>query len=581
MEELKGIPVSPGIAIGRALVLHSDESFNAPARAITEDQISGEIARFEDALTRTRAEVLGIRKKIASQIGRENSDIFNAHLMILEDRTLIEDVIGFIKEDRVNCENAFATVIQRYFKAFAQINDDYLRERISDIRDIGRRLLKNLYGEHGDSEKFHEQGIVIAHDLSPSDTASLDKEKIMGFVTEIGGPTSHTAILGRSLEIPAVVGMDHVTMKVKHGDRIIVDGTRGLLIVNPEDSTVAEYEQRLEKFSQSVSDLDKIRDLPAETQDGHKVLLSANIEFPEEIPSVLSHGAGGIGLYRTEYLYMSRADLPNEDDQFKAYREVAEKMGEHPVIIRTLDLGGDKFVSSLDVPHEMNPFLGWRAIRFCLTRVDIFKSQLRAILRASAFGNLKIMYPMITNFQELKKANEILEECREDLRKENIAFDEKMEVGAMIEIPSAALISSALAEEVDFFSIGTNDLIQYALAVDRVNEKIAYLYEPTHPAILKLIRQVVESGHGRQRVVGTCGEMSGDPAIAILLVGLEIDEISTSPSVLPKVKKAIRSIKFEDAKRMAKKALEFQTGEEVKEFMHEELRNMCGEIFED
>lgn len=581
MEILKGIPVSPGVITGPAFVLHSEVSFNIPAVEIQNEDVWKEIARFEDALTRTRAEVLGIRKKISNQIGRENSDIFNAHLMILEDRTLIEDVIAIIKDKHAQAEHAFGAVIQRYFAAFAQIDDDYLKERIADIRDIGKRILHNLYGQQNDFQKLDKKGIIIAHDLSPSDTAMMDKEKVMAFVTEIGGPTSHTAILGRSMEIPAIVGMDQVTNRVKTGDTIIIDGTRGILIVNPDAQTIEEYQQKSKRFSELTTELDKLRDLPAETKDGKKMILAANIEFHDEIPSVVSHGANGIGLYRTEYLYMNRTDLPDEEEQFRAYNQVAQKMAPQPVIVRTLDLGGDKFLSSLDVPREMNPFLGWRAIRFCLTRIDVFKSQLRAILRASVHKNLKVMYPMISNVDELRKANAILEECRQELKKEGVAYDSDMEVGAMIEIPSAAIISDILAREVNFFSIGTNDLIQYALAVDRVNEKIAYLYEPTHPAILHLIKQVVDAGHRHNRWVGSCGEMSGDPAIAILLLGLDIDEISTSPVVLPKVKRAIRSIRYEDAKQLAKEALQFHTGAEVREFLNAEIKRLCKDLIED
>lgn len=581
MEQMKGIPVSPGVAAGTAFVMHSDMSFNISPVSIAVEEIWKEIARFEDALTRTRAEVLGIRKKISTQIGRESSDIFNAHLMILEDRTLIEDVIAIIKEKKVNAEHAFASVIQRYFAAFAQIDDNYLKERIADIRDIGRRILHNLYGEETNFQKIDKKGIIIAHDLSPSDTAMMDKEKVMAFVTEIGGPTSHTAILGRSMEIPAVVGMDQVSTRVKTGDMVIVDGTRGILIINPDAATIEEYQKKSLRFSEITTELDKLRDLPAETLDGKRITLAANIEFHDEMPSVVSHGAEGIGLYRTEYLYMNRTDLPTEEEQFKAYNHVAEKMAPSPVIIRTLDLGGDKFISSMDVPREMNPFLGWRAIRFCLTRVDVFKAQLRAVLRASVHKNIKIMYPMISNLDELKKANAILEECRQELKKEGIAFDPNMEIGAMIEIPSAAIISDILAREVDFFSIGTNDLIQYSLAVDRVNEKIAYLYEPTHPAILHLIKMVVDAGHRHNRWIGSCGEMSGDPAIAILLLGLGIDEISTSPVVLPKVKKAIRSIRYSDARLIAQEALQFHSGTEVREFLDAEIERLCKGLFDE
>lgn len=581
MKKLRGIGVSPGVVIGKVHVLHSDDSFTVPHQTVPAEEVPKEIARFEDALTRTRAEILGIRKKLSTQIGREHSEIFNAHLLILEDRTLIEDVIALLKDQKVTTEYAFSQVIRRYFQAFSEIDDEYLRERVSDIRDVARRVLQNLYGEEkGALENLKEKVILVAHDLSPSDTAMLDKNKILAFVTEIGGPTSHTAILGRSMEIPAIVGVAGATGSVKAGDRVIVDGTHGILVVQPDEESIEEFTQEEKRFSAFITELDKLKHLPAETLDGRKVTLASNIEFHDEIPSVISHGSDGIGLYRTEYFYMNRIDLPTEEEQFRAYKQVAEKMNPSFVIIRTLDLGGDKFVSALDVPHEMNPFLGWRAIRFCLTRVDVFKVQLRAILRASAFGNLKIMYPMISNVQELRKANEILEECRQELIREGIAFDPKMEVGAMIEIPSAALTSDILAPEVDFFSIGTNDLIQYCLAVDRVNEKIAYLYEPTHPAILRLIRQTVENGHKQGKWVGICGEMSADPAIVILLVGLEIDEISTSPVVLPKVKKTIRSLSFSDAKKMTEEAMKFATGEQVREFITAKLREVDGELWD-
>lgn len=580
-EKIKGIPVSPGVAIGRALVLHSEDYFNVASRTVQAEEVSKEIARFEDALTQTRAEILGIRKKISNQIGRESSDIFNAHLMILEDRTLIEDVISIIKEKRVNCEFAFTQVIQRYFAAFAQIDDEYLKERIADIRDIGRRLLKNLLGEKKDHVELKESYVIIAHDLSPSDTATMDKNKLLAIVAEVGGPTSHMAILSRSMEIPAVVGTDQATSKVQTGDMVIVDGTHGTIIINPDAATIEDYKNRGLRITQQISLLDKLKDLPAQTKDGRRISLAANIEFHDEIPSVISHGGDGIGLYRTEYFYMNRSDLPSEEEQYRAYRQVAEKMSDRSVIVRTLDLGGDKFLSSLEVPHEMNPFLGWRAIRFCLTRVDIFKVQLRAILRASVHGNLKIMYPMISNVDELKRANQILAECKVELQKEKIEFDTKMEVGAMIEIPSAAITSDILAKEVDFFSIGTNDLIQYSLAVDRVNEKIAYLYEPTHPAILKLIKQVIDNGHREHKWVGCCGEMSGDPAISLLLLGLGIDELSVSPFLLPKVKKIIRSVTFDEAKQLAEEAIKFHTGLEIKQYLTHALRRVAPDLVEE
>ncbi len=580
MKKIKGIAVSPGVAIGRAHILRADE-YVVAERQIEDLDIGNEIARFEDALTKTRSQLLGIRKRLSGEMGREHSDIFNAHLLILEDRTLIEDVIKTVRERKVNIEVAFNEVIQRYFHAFSQIDDEYLRERISDIKDIGRRVLLNLLGEESRPlAEIKEKAVVIAHDLSPTDTATLDRTKVIGFATDIGGPTSHTAIMARSLEIPAVVGLEFASREVASGETVVIDGNRGFLIVAPDDVTVERYLSEEKRFIEFTHELDKLRDLPAVTSDGHKIILAANIEFPDEIPSVIAHGSEGIGLYRTEYFYMNRHDLPTEEEQFVAYCKVAEKLDRQPVIIRTLDLGGDKFLSSIDLPHEMNPFLGWRAIRFCLTRVDIFKTQLRAILRASAHGNLKVMYPMICNVRELRQANQILAEVKEDLRVDKVPFDEKIEVGAMIEIPSAALTSDLLAREVNFFSIGTNDLIQYALAVDRVNEKIAYLYEPTHPAILKLISQVIEAGHRANIWVGVCGEMSGDPALAILMLGLGIDELSMSPYMLPKVKKAIRAFSLQEAINLAQDAMRFETGAEIKKFCDDRLGEVIPELIE-
>ncbi len=582
METFNGIPVSPGVAIGKALVLRSEDFFDVAKVEIQTEDIPKEIVRFEESLTKTRSELFGIRKKIAQDLGHEHSDIFSAHLLILEDRTLIEDVFSKIKDEHTSAEYAFAVVIQRYFHAFTQINDEYLKERIADIKDVGRRILQNLRGEKKDSlVHLKEEVIVIAHDLSPSETATMDREHVIAFATDIGGPTSHTAIMARSMEIPAVVGFDRISKEVSNGDMLIIDGNRGIAIVNPDPVTIDRYTREEKRFVELVTELDKLKSLTAETLDGHRIYLTANIEFPDEIPSVLAHGAEGIGLYRSEYFYMNRSDLPSEQEQFEAYRHVAEQLAPKPVVIRTLDLGGDKFLSSLDIPHEMNPFMGWRAIRFCLTRTDVFKTQLRAILKASIFGNLKLMYPMVSNFTELQKANHILEEVRKELREEHISFDEKLEVGAMIEIPSAALTSDILAREVDFFSIGTNDLIQYSLAVDRVNEKIAYLYEPTHPAILKLIQMTINNAKKAKIWVSVCGEMGGDPAMALLLLGFGIDQLSMSSFALPKVKKTIRSVTFKQAQEIAMRALEFTTGEEIKQFSGAKLRAVTPELFED
>ncbi len=571
---LKGIPASPGIAIGKVFLLDSEE-LTVPKRKIKPTEISEEIARFETALMQTRAEIIKIQEKISKEMGKKHAEIFSAHLLVLEDRTLIEDVITKLKKDRIGVEYIFREVLKKYAKAFSKIEDEYLRERVVDIEDVGKRVLRNLIGKKRDTlQSLKEKVIVVAYDLSPSDTASMHKKAVLGFITDIGGRTSHTAIMAKSLEIPAVVGLEVATKQIKHQDTLIVDGNSGIVIVNPDKKTLFKYQQELEKLEASGKKLLRLKDLAAQTKDGRKIELSANIEFPKEITSVLAHGAKGIGLYRTEFLYLDRTDLPTEEEQFKAYKRVAEQVAPNSVIIRTMDLGGDKFMSQLDMPYEMNPFLGWRAIRFSLARPGIFRAQLRAILGASAYGKLKIMYPMISGIEELREANKILQQAKDDLKKKKIAFDKKIEVGAMIEIPSAALTCDLLAEEVDFFSIGTNDLIQYALAVDRVNEKIAYLYEPAHPAVLRLIKSIIDVGHQNNIWVGMCGEMAGEPHFALLLLGFGLDEFSTSPVAIPEIKKVIRSVNYKDAQKVSEKALGFSSGREVEEFAINELKKL-------
>ncbi len=581
MKTFQGIPVSPGVAMGKALVLHSEDFFTVSEAQIKREDVPREIVRFEEALTRARAELIGIRKNIAKEIGHEHSDIFSAHLLILEDRTFLEDVLSKIKDECQSAEFAFSQVIQRYFHAFQQIEDEYLKERLSDIKDVGRRIMQNLLGKEKDLlVGLPEKVIVVAHDLSPSETAGMDRDHVIAFATDIGGPTSHTAIMARSFEIPAVVGLESVSKEVLSGDELIIDGHRGVLIVNPDRQTIEQYTREEKKFIELIAELDKIKALPSETLDGKKIGLLANIEFPDEIPSVLSHGAEGIGLYRTEYFYLNRVDLPREEEQYEAYRTVVEKLSPSPVVVRTLDLGGDKFLSSLDFPQEMNPFMGWRAIRFCLAQVDVFKTQLRAILRASAHGNLMLMYPLISTVNEVRQANQILSQVKQEMKEKKIPFAPDIKVGVMIEIPSAAITSDILAKEVQFFSIGTNDLIQYSLAVDRVNAKVAYLYEPTHPAILRLIHQVVQNANKNSIPVSVCGEMAGDPAMAILLVGLGVSHLSMSPFALPTIKKAIRSIHFSQAREIAVRAMDFHTGEEIRAFVKSKVESINPDIFQ-
>jgi len=578
--EMKGVPASPGVAIGRAFLLDSEE-VSVPKHAISAAAIPQEITRFEEALARTRKEIEGIQAKISKELGLEHAEIFNAHLMFLEDRAFIQEVTGHLKEEHLCVEHVFSQVLRKYVQAFSKVEDEYMRERTSDLEDVGRRILRNLTGLKRPSlADLAQPAVVVAYDLSPSDTATMHRRHVIGFITDVGGRTSHTAIMAKSLEIPAVVGLEAATQRILPDDLLVVDGTSGKVIVNPDPSLLRHYEELKKKFETLDQALLKVKDLPAETPDGHRVHLAANIELPEEIPSVIAHGAQGIGLYRTEFFYMNRSDLPTEEEQFEAYRHVAKAIAPDSVIIRTIDLGGDKFMSELRMPREMNPFLGWRAIRFCLARPDIFKVQLRAILRASAFGKIRMMYPMISGLEELLAANRILEEMKEELRKEGKEFDAEMEVGAMIEVPSAALIIDLLAKHVKFFSIGTNDLIQYSLAVDRVNEKIAYLYEPAHPAVLRLIRQIIQVAHENNLWVSMCGEMAGEPALALILLGLGLDSFSTSAVNVPRIKQVIRSVPTFRAKEVVKEVFRLSTGKEVEAYANAKLCELIPELCE-
>ena len=575
---LTGIPAASGIAIGHAYMMDSEE-FVIPKRHINKEQVRGEIQRFQEGLINTRDELLEIKAKISKEMGAEEAEIFAAHLLVIEDPILINDVISTIKKELLGVECVFLEVMKKYIDVLSNTNDEYLRERVSDINDVGKRVLRNLLGTKKDSlANIEEQVIVIAYDLSPSDTAMMHKKNIMAFATDIGGKTSHTAIMAKSLEIPAVVGLENSTVRISNGDLLIVDGTHGKVIVNPLPETVDKYKVEQQKFYDFEKDLDTIKDLPSQTKDDVKIILAANIEMIEDIESVKTHKADGIGLYRTEYFYMNKQGVPTEEEHFQAYKSVAQKMGDDSVVIRTLDLGGDKFLSSLQVPHEMNPFMGWRAIRFCLARPDIFKTQLRAILRASAYGNLKLMYPMISGLGELKQANELLAEVKDELLKSSIPFNQKIEVGVMIEVPSAALTSDALADEVDFFSIGTNDLIQYALAVDRVNEKIAYLYEPAHPAVLRLVKNIIDSANKKGIWVSMCGEMAGDPLFTIPLLGFGLHHFSMSPVNILEIKKIIRSVKMSDAKKISEDILKLDVPEKIIEFSKEKLKEVVPDI---
>jgi phosphotransferase system enzyme I (PtsI) len=560
----RGIPVSAGVCRGKLLVL--DKPRHAiEKRELTEAEIPGELNRLQQALLKTREQLQEVQRQLTQSLGAGQASIFDAHLLVLEDPSVIDEVVRVIQQDKVNAEQAFHQVTDRYIGALAKVEDEFLRERATDMRDVSGRVMNNLLGVHEqvDLSKLTEPCIIIAHDLTPSKTAQMDRKFVLGFATDIGSRTSHTAIMARSLRIPAIVGLKTASETLTNGEYALLDGYNGNIVVNPTDQTLFEYGQLVRK---QVSLEEKLRDAlnqHAVTLDNHRIFISANIEQAGDIESVRNSGAEGVGLFRTEYLYINREQPPTEEEQYQAYRQVAAALKPNPVVIRTLDLGGDKLLSSLAIPQEMNPFLGWRAIRYCLQQEDVFHAQLRAILRASAEGNVKIMYPMISGLDELNQANAFVAQAKDQLRKEGIPFDEKIELGAMIETPSAAIIADALSKRVQFFSLGTNDLIQYTLAVDRMNEKIAHLYEPTHPAIVRLIKQTVMAAQKHNVWVSVCGEMAGDPTLTPLLIGLGVDELSAAPAVLPQLKYLIRRLKRSDTQELAAFALECESATEI------------------
>ena len=562
-QQLTGVAASPGVASAEVLVLEDEVEYEER----TVDDIAGEKKRLEEAIAKSKEQLAKIKAKVKREMGDEKAQIFAAHLKAVEDPELIKAVEKKIDEEKINAEAGVDQAIEEFAAKLEALDNEYMQERAGDFRDVGSRIIKNLLGLNTVSlAQLDKEVILVAKDLAPSDTAQIDKELVQGFATAVGSRTSHTAIMARSMEIPAVVGANEILDDIETGDQIIVDGLDGTVIVNPTEEELAEYQEKAEEYAQHKERLAELKELPAETTDGHQVELVANIGTPADIPGAQDNGAEGIGLYRSEFLYMDRDSLPTEEEQFEAYKEVAEKI-DGPIVIRTMDIGGDKELPYLEMPEEMNPFLGYRAIRMCLDKPEIFKVQLRAILRASAYGEVKIMYPMISAVEQLREANQILGEVMEELKAEDIEFDEDLEVGMMIEVPAAAMVADILAKEADFFSIGTNDLIQYTTATDRMNEQIADLYQPFHPALLRLIKRVVDAAHAEGKWAGMCGEMAGDKRLAPFLLGVGLDEFSMSAVSIPEVKDQIRNMSLAEAEKIAEEALSYETAQEVREVL--------------
>lgn len=559
---MKGIGASPGIAIGKVIV-KKDPKIELEEKKIKD--VQAEIQKLKDNLIKSQNEIKIIYEKTKKNIGEEEAKVFAAHMMILEDPEMCGQIEAKIEEDQVNAEWAVKEVAEMFIEMFKSMDNEYMRERAADIKDVTGRVIRNLLGvKITDLSNLEEEAIVVAEDLTPSDTAQMDKVKVLGFVTKIGGRTAHSAIMARTLGIPAVVGVGQEFESIKSGDNLVFDGKEGIVFVNPEEEVLNKFREKKKEFEELTEKLKTFIGKESKTKDGIKVELSANIGTPNDVDSILKNDGEGIGLYRTEFLYMDKERFPTEEEQFEAYKIVAQRMEGKPVVIRTLDIGGDKDLPYMDFPQEMNPFLGYRAIRLCLDRKDIFKTQLRALLRASAYGNIKIMFPMISSIEELRQAKKVLEEVRIELRKEEVCFNEGMEVGMMVEVPAVAIMSDVFAKEVDFFSIGTNDLIQYTTAVDRGNKDIAHLYNQFHPALLRLIKIVIDNGHREGIWVGMCGEVAGDPKMIPLLIGMGLDEFSMSPASILKARWIISGISKQAMEEKAQKIIKFATAEEVK-----------------
>ncbi|MBB6448308.1 phosphotransferase system enzyme I (PtsI) [Geomicrobium halophilum] len=566
---LQGIAASNGIAIAKAFLLEQPEL--DIQKEIVSD-VETEILQLKEAIAKAKKELEMLRDKTREQQGDENAEIFSAHLLVLEDPELIDAVTAKVKENSVSASHALHEVSSMYIQMFEDMDNAYMRERAADIKDVSQRVLLHLAGvENTSLASINEETIVLSHDLTPSDTAQLDRQFTLGFVTNIGGRTSHSAIMARSLEIPAVVGTKDITSQVQNGDLIIVDGSTGDVIINPDEDSIQTYRERQRQIEAEKEEQKKLVNEPSISADGYQVELAANIGTPDDMEGVIENGAEGVGLYRTEFLYMGRDSVPEEEEQFEAYRTVVENMDGKPVVIRTLDIGGDKELPYLDLPEELNPFLGFRAIRLCLEKTDLFRTQLRALLRASHYGNLKIMFPMVATLEELRNAKALVQEEKERLKEEGKPVNDELEIGIMVEIPSTAVAAPQFAKEVDFFSIGTNDLVQYTLAADRMSEHVSHLYQPYHPAVLQLIKNVIDASHAEGKWTGMCGEMAGERTAIPLLLGLGLDEFSMSATSVLAARSTLREIQLNTAQDLASRALTCSTSEEVETMVRNHL----------
>ena len=575
---MRGIGVSPGVAIGPVLLLQS-ETISAFERPIEAQAAAAEIARFEEALIETRHQIREIQNTLRGQTHSHDASIFDAHLMVLDDRTFIDEIISGVRERKRNIEFVVQEGTEKYASVLGAVDDDYLRERVADVRDVGKRILQNLMGKVADRRiQIDKPHLVVAHDLSPSETACLAGAKILGFATDLGSPTSHTAVMARALSIPAIVGLRSISTMVCGDDQILIDGNKGVLILNPTKEQLQTYGEMAEARRSIEAGLQRLRKEPAITCDGHGIVLSANIEAESEIPAVQKNGAQGVGLLRSEFMHLTQNRMLDEEEETRIYRNMAEALAPDPLIIRTLDIGGDKCFFDVQPFKEENPFLGLRSIRLSLRYPDYFRQQLRAILRASVVGNVCVMYPMVSGVAELEQADAYLAEVKAELDAEGVAYDRGLQRGIMIEVPAAALVASALAPKVDFFSIGTNDLIQYTIAVDRGNERVAYLYEPTHPAVLQLIRMTVEAAHAHGIWAGVCGEMAADPLMTALLLGLGVDELSVNPRAVPLIKDAVRALSYADTLALAQSALNGISSAEIRAQSRKMIESVAPEL---